>query len=168
MASRTLGRLALAALGVIAYQNRDKLGQLLKGDPRARDPNDPARDSGLLGSLNIGGIGDIIDRFRNAGSGSAADSWIGHGPNEPIGPEHVERAIDPETLDALAAQTGLDRDEILKRLAVNLPEAVNDMTPEGRLPDDPEQPAAAKPTSGEPTLLDPAPSRPQGNPQSKW
>lgn len=154
MASRTLGRLALAALGVIAYQNRDKLGQILKGEPKDRDPNNPDQDGGLLG-----GIAEIIDRFRNAGSGSAADSWIGRGPNEPIGPEQVEQAIDPETLDALAAQTGLDREEILKRLAVNLPDAVNDMTPDGTLPQKPNQPA------GEPTLLDPAPPR---SGQSRW
>lgn len=45
-----LGRIALAALGILAYQNRDKLGEILKnvGSP-STDPNNP------------GGKGSVFD-----------------------------------------------------------------------------------------------------------
>lgn len=66
-------------------------------------------------------------------------------------PAQVEAAIDEETLQALARQTGMSREEILERLAVNLPETVDELSPEGDLP---ESPVA----SSEPGLLDPAPT----------
>jgi uncharacterized protein YidB (DUF937 family) len=125
MASASLGRLALAALGIIAYQNRDKIAQMLKGP--TRDRRDQAQDGGIADV--VGGLGEIIDRFRNAGNGSAADSWVSTGPNEAIEPAQVEKALDPETLEALTNQTGLSREEILQRLAINLPEAVDAATP---------------------------------------
>ena len=45
----------------------------------------------------------------------------------------VEVAIDPQTLDELSRQTGLSRDELVKRIARDLPATVDTMTPEGRL-----------------------------------
>ena len=90
----------------------------------------------------------MVDRFRNAGSGDTADSWVKQGPNQPIQPQQVEAAIDPATLDALSKQTGLPREELLRRLANELPAAVDRLTPEGRLPDE------GSTDPGEPTLLD--------------
>ncbi|TIU38178.1 MAG: hypothetical protein E5W31_08805, partial [Mesorhizobium sp.] len=58
-----LGRLAVAILGVLAYQNRDKIGELLRG---SRDPNNP--QGGILDQLSKGvsgtALGDIVERFR--------------------------------------------------------------------------------------------------------
>lgn len=78
------------------------------------------------------------------------------GPNRPLHRQQVEAAIDPETIEQLSRQTGLSREELLERIARDLPDAVDKMTPEGRLPDHTEN---SEP--GEPTLLDPVPPRPQ-------
>ena len=147
-----LGRLALAALGILAYQNRDKLAEILKGVRAPSGPNSAPTGSGsvfdqVLGGGLGGGLADLLDRFRNAGKGEAVDSWVKQGPNEPITPTNVEQAIDNETLDALIRQTGMSREEILERLSVNLPKAVDEASPDGELPTD----------DREPTLLDPAP-----------
>lgn len=131
-----IGRMALVALGILAYKNRDKIADLASSV--GRDPNDPN---------SRGGLAELLDRLRNAGQGDAVDSWIGTGPNRPIEKSRVEQAIDDETLEALVQQTGMRRDEILERLTRNLPNAVNDLTPDGRLPD--------APATSEPTLLDP-------------
>ena len=93
----------------------------------------------------------MLDRFKAAGSGDTVDSWVKQGPSQPIQPDEVEAAIDAETLDALSRQTGMSRDELLRRLASELPDAVDQLTPEGRLP---EETGAG---SGEPTLLDDVP-----------
>lgn len=128
-----LGRLAVAMLGVLAYQNRDKIGELLRGN---RDPNNP--QGGVLEQISKGlsgtSLGDIIDRFRNAGAGSKVDSWISPGPNQPIEPGEVEAAIDDETLASLSMQTGLSRQELISRITRDLPEAINKLTPNGVLP----------------------------------
>ncbi|CAN7398922.1 YidB family protein [Mesorhizobium amorphae] len=145
-----LGKLAVAVLGILAYQNRDKIGDLIRGAGN-RDPNNP--QGGLMDQLSKGvsgtALGDILDRFRNAGVGSKVDSWVSTGPNEPIEPKDVETAIDDDTLTALSMQTGLSRDELIARITKDLPEAVDKLTPKGELP-------AA---TDEITLLDQVPPR---------
>src|SRR6185295_2995273 len=115
----------------------------------------PQSGSILDDIANKFGAGDalrqVLDRFKAAGSGDKVDSWVKQGPSQPIQPHEVEAAIDPETLDALSKQTGLSREELLRRLANELPDAVDKMTPEGRLPDE------GDPGSGEPNLLDDVP-----------
>ncbi|CCV15457.1 YidB family protein [Mesorhizobium sp. STM 4661] len=145
-----LGRLAIAMLGILAYQNRDKIGDLIRGAGNS-DPNNP--QGGLLDQLAKGvsgtAFGDILDRFRNAGAGQKVDSWVSTGPNQPIDPKDVEMAIDEDTLTSLSMQTGLSRDELIARITKDLPEAVDKLTPKGELP-------AA---TDEVTLLDQVPPR---------
>jgi len=126
-----LSKLAIAALGILAYKNRDKIGGMLGelGDSVGVTPN----SSGP----SVGGLGDLLDSFKKTGQGDAADSWVGAGPNKTIAPEHVEKAISPEVLDQLAKQTGMSRQEILDRLSNDIPDAVNEMTPDGKLPPEP-------------------------------
>jgi uncharacterized protein YidB (DUF937 family) len=53
-----------------------------------------------------------------------------------VAPRDLEQAIGPDVLDDLTQQTGLSRDEILSRLSRELPQAVDQYTPHGRLPND--------------------------------
>lgn len=148
-----LGRLALAGLGILAYQNRDKLKTMLDQVRQGgTNPDGTRSGGGLLDQLGGGGLGELLDRFRATGRGDAVDSWVQQGPNQHIEPAHVESAIDPETLDALSRQTGMSRGEILERLARNLPEVVDEMTPDGKLSED----------YGQPTLLDDVPPQRSG------
>jgi uncharacterized protein YidB (DUF937 family) len=126
-----LSKLAIAALGILAYKNRDKIGGMLGelGDSVGVTP-------GSSGP-SVGGLGDLLDSFKKTGQGDAADSWVGIGPNKTIAPEHVEKAISPEVLDQLAQQTGMSRQEILDRLSKDIPDAVDEMTPGGQLPPEP-------------------------------
>jgi uncharacterized protein YidB (DUF937 family) len=131
-----LGRLAVAVLGILAYQNRDKIGDAIRGVGRGTDPNSP--QGGLMDQLSKGvsgtALGDVLERFRNAGAGAKVDSWVRKGPNEPIDTDEVESAIDDETLNSLSQQTGLSREELIERITRALPEAVDQMTPDGQIP----------------------------------
>jgi uncharacterized protein YidB (DUF937 family) len=98
---------------------------------------------GLLGSLGgnaspgglvSGGLGELVDRFRQNGHGDAVDSWVGTGPNKEVAPDQLEGAIGPDVLETLTQQTGLSREELLSRLSKNLPHAVDQYTPNGRVP----------------------------------
>ena len=137
-----LGKVALAMLGILAYQNRDKLGTLLRGKhPSRGDPNNPQTTEGgglieqIIDGVGSGdGLDDILERFRNAGSRVEVDSWVRRGPNKPIDALQIQAAIDPQTLDELSDQTGLPREELLSVIAKELPDAVDRMTPNGRLP----------------------------------
>jgi uncharacterized protein YidB (DUF937 family) len=141
----------LGLLAVAGYQNRDKLAEMLgSAQGRAGDApgqkNLPGGLGGLLGGSTVGsvlsgGIGELVDRFRQAGQADTADSWVGKGPNQPVSSSQLEQAIGPEALASLEQHTGLSRQELISRLTRTLPEAVDKYTPEGRLPG-PEQATA--------------------------
>jgi uncharacterized protein YidB (DUF937 family) len=135
----------LALLAIAGYQNRDKIAEMLGklsdgkagGDGQGGVGNilrqlglDGASAGGILG----GGLGELVDRFKQSGQGETADSWVNTGANKPCTPAQLENAIGPEVLDTLSKQTGLSRDELVARLCRELPNAVDKYTPEGRLP----------------------------------
>src|SRR3954462_3255555 len=138
-----LGLLALAG-----YQNRDKLAEMLKGagsnnhaQPGANNPLGglPSNLGGGLagggvGGLLSGGLGELFERFKQNGQGDAAESWIGKGPNKELPPPQLKQAIGADVLAALEQQTGLSQEELLARLSRELPAAVDQYTPDGRLP----------------------------------
>jgi uncharacterized protein YidB (DUF937 family) len=144
----------LGLLAVAGYQNRDKIAEMLGGLKQAPDgsgqPNTPGAEGSVLGKLGgllggasagsvlSGGLGELVDRFRQNGHGQAADSWVGRGPNQPIGPTQLEQAIGPDVLDTLSQRTGLSRAELVSRLTRELPAAVDNFTPNGRLPSEEE------------------------------
>jgi uncharacterized protein YidB (DUF937 family) len=86
------------------------------------------------GGLLSGGLGELVQRFQQNGHGDVAESWVGTGPNKDVAPQQLEQAIGPDVLDSLTQQTGLSREDILARLSKDLPHAVDQYTPEGRLP----------------------------------
>ncbi len=92
------------------------------------------------GGLLSGGLGELVDRFKQSGHGEAAESWVGTGPNKPVTPPQLEQAIGPEVLETLSKQTGLSREELLARLSRELPDAVDKYTPHGQLPTEPDFP----------------------------
>jgi uncharacterized protein YidB (DUF937 family) len=86
------------------------------------------------GGLLSGGLGELLESFKQSGHGETAESWVGTGPNKPVTPPQLEQAIGPDVLETLSKQTGLSREELLARLSRELPDAVDKYTPQGRLP----------------------------------
>lgn len=110
-----------ALLGLVAvagYQNRDKIGEFVKG----------------LSGQQTGGLGDLVDQFKKKGMGEVADSWIGKGENKPVSEAQVGETLGPDLIDTLVKQTGLSREELISRLSKILPQAVDKMTPDGQVP----------------------------------
>ena len=137
----------LGLLAIAGYQNRDKLTEMLRNagggqsKPSAGDPL-----GGMLGNLGgmlggagaggllSGGLGELLDKFKQSGEGETAESWIKQGPNKEVSPPQLKQAIGADVLAQLEQQTGLSQEELLARLARELPAAVDKYTPEGRLP----------------------------------
>lgn len=134
----------LGLLAVAGYQNRDKLRELLERQGQTKEgvTGQGASQGGLgdllggssIGSVLSGGLGELLDRFKQSGQGDAADSWVKQGPNQPLSPDQLERTIGSDVLATLSQHTGLSREELLSRLTRELPGAVDKYTPEGRLP----------------------------------
>ena len=89
---------------------------------------------GAAGSVLSGGLGDLLKQFQQNGHGDTANSWVGQGPNKQISPGDLANALGSDQIDHLVAQTGLSRDDLLNGLSQHLPEAINHLTPDGRMP----------------------------------
>jgi uncharacterized protein YidB (DUF937 family) len=89
---------------------------------------------GAAGSILSGGLGDLLNQLQNKGHGETANSWVSPGPNKQIAPRDLADALGADQINALTAQTGLSRDELLAGLSQHLPEVVHHLTPDGRLP----------------------------------
>jgi len=77
---------------------------------------------------------DLVKQFRGAGKGDAAESWISRGPNKAVSPDDLSKVLTEEQLAYLTERTGLSRPELLAGLSQRLPQVVDELTPEGRLP----------------------------------
>ena len=136
----------LGLLAIAGYQNRDKIAEMLRGTKQPTQGAGQGGIGGLLGQLSSslgstsaggilsGGLGELVDRFKQSGQSETAESWVKTGPNKQLTPAQLEQAIGPEVLETLSQQTGLAREELLSRLCRELPDAVDKYTPQGRLP----------------------------------
>jgi uncharacterized protein YidB (DUF937 family) len=88
-------------------------------------PNIPGTDEGVRG---------LVERFRQGGLEEVITSWIGTGPNKPVSPNQLQQALGPETVEGLARETGMPRDDLLSQLSRLLPEVVDKLSPNGNLP----------------------------------
>jgi uncharacterized protein YidB (DUF937 family) len=104
------------------------LGDLLKGGLGG------LLAGGAAGSVISGGLGDLLRQFQQNGQGEVANSWVGPGPNKQISPGDLASALGADQIDALASQSGLSRDELLSGLSRHLPDVIDHLTPDGRLP----------------------------------
>jgi uncharacterized protein YidB (DUF937 family) len=89
---------------------------------------------GLGGSVLSGGLGNLVKQMQQNGYGRQAQSWVGRGENEAIPPDDLAKALGADDIDMLTQQTGMERDELLSGLSQHLPNFVDQLTPEGRVP----------------------------------
>ena len=89
---------------------------------------------GAAGSVLSGGLGDLLKQLQQNGHGETANSWVGPGDNKPISSGDLANALGADQINALSAQSGLSRDDLLTGLSQYLPDVVNHLTPDGRLP----------------------------------
>jgi uncharacterized protein YidB (DUF937 family) len=89
---------------------------------------------GAAGSILGGGLNDLVKQLQHKGLGDAANSWIGTGPNKPVDPNDLANALGADQINSLMAHSGMSRDELLEGLSQNLPQVVDQLTPDGQVP----------------------------------
>jgi uncharacterized protein YidB (DUF937 family) len=136
--------LAMALLGLLAYNKLKKPeGAAPGGQPglaeRLEDFFKPAAGGGptakgVIGALLTGGMMDLVQQFRGAGKADAVESWVARGPNKAVSSDDLSRVLTEEQIAFLTRRTGLSREELLAGLSERLPQVVDELTPEGRVP----------------------------------
>jgi len=89
---------------------------------------------GAAGSVLSGGLGDLLNQLQQGGQGDTANSWVGKGANKPIAPGDLASALGADQIDQLSKQSGMSRDDLLNGLSQYLPQVIDHLTPDGRVP----------------------------------
>ena len=82
-----------------------------------------------------GGLGGLLQQFQAAGLRQQADSWVGPGENAPISADDLVRVLGQDRVSQIAAQAGVSEEQASSGLAAMLPELVNQLTPQGTMPE---------------------------------
>jgi uncharacterized protein YidB (DUF937 family) len=83
-----------------------------------------------------GGVGAMLDKFKQQGLGQQVDSWVSTGTNQPVSPDAVTNAVGSDEIARMAQQLGVPEDQVTGGLAHILPHVVNHLTPGGDVPAD--------------------------------
>ena len=90
--------------------------------------------SEVLGTGSQGGLNAIVAKLQQAGLGDQVKSWLGNGHNLPITAEQLQHMLGSDAVKQLAAKYNIPVDQITQILAQQLPKAIDQASPDGRLP----------------------------------
>ncbi|MEV6754115.1 YidB family protein [Streptomyces sp. NPDC051214] len=112
------------------------LGSLLGGLLGGGAGGASGANGGQGGSVGSNPLGGLLDMITKSGlvSQDQLDSWVGKGDNQPLSPDHVKQAVPDATLEKVAEEAGVSRDEAADQIARQLPQAVDQLTPAGQVP----------------------------------
>jgi uncharacterized protein YidB (DUF937 family) len=87
-----------------------------------------------------GGVQGLMAKMSSSGMGQQVQSWVGTGENKPVSGDQVAQALDTDSLNKLASETGTTPEKASENVAKVLPQVVDKATPGGQVPpqgDDP-------------------------------
>jgi outer membrane protein OmpA-like peptidoglycan-associated protein/uncharacterized protein YidB (DUF937 family) len=89
----------------------------------------------LIFNPGSGGISGFLQKFKDAGLGNLASSWVGGTPGDnDLQPDQVEAALGSDTLSSLASKAGVPASAASAAVAGLLPKIIGALTPDGQLP----------------------------------
>lgn len=89
----------------------------------------------LLNNPQTGGLAGLVQTFRDKGLDDVISSWINTGENKPVSGEQVQQALDQGQIEEAAQAAGVSREEASSGLANLLPQLIDKLTPDGKLPE---------------------------------
>ncbi len=90
--------------------------------------------AGLLGGGAGGGLQSLVSAFEQQGMGDIAQSWVGHGANQPVSPDQLQSVFGDDRIQSMADQTGMAPEDLLSELSRLLPGVIDHLTPGGQVP----------------------------------
>lgn len=88
---------------------------------------------GLMGGQ--GGLNNLISQFGAKGLGDVVGSWVGTGKNLPVSPDQLKAVLGDDTVKNIASKLGMDSNAVTSQLSNLLPDVVDKLTPEGKVPE---------------------------------
>jgi uncharacterized protein YidB (DUF937 family) len=76
-----------------------------------------------------------VSAFQQKGLGDMVGSWISTGPNPPVSAAQLTDVLGDQTIGQFASKAGVSPSDAGSLLAGLLPSAIDQLTPNGKLPD---------------------------------
>jgi uncharacterized protein YidB (DUF937 family) len=118
-------------------QRQDPLGSVLSG----LGGGNQAQTGNLLLQIALsllqqnGGLEGVLGKFRQGGLAQQADSWVSTGQNMNISADQLQQIFGHSTMSDLASQLGMPQERAGSTMAQVLPELINQLTPQGQVPE---------------------------------
>jgi uncharacterized protein YidB (DUF937 family) len=88
----------------------------------------------LLNNPELGGMAGLVKLFNQGGLEKQMASWIGTGKNLPVSADQIMSVLGQGRVAELAKQAGVGSQDIAGGLAQMLPQIIDKLTPDGKLP----------------------------------
>ena len=82
-----------------------------------------------------GGLNNLISQFASKGLGDIVNSWIGTGKNLSVSGDQLQNVLGKDKINQLASKVGMDSNSFTSQLSNLLPQVVDKLTPEGKVPE---------------------------------
>lgn len=83
---------------------------------------------------NNSGLTGLMEKFNSAGLSETVQSWIATGENLPISADTIQKVLGSTQVQSIAAQFGVDPQQISNQLASGLPKIIDQLSPNGQIP----------------------------------
>lgn len=90
---------------------------------------------GLINNPEIGGLSGLVSRFEQGGLGDIVSSWVGTGENAPVTGEQIADTLGSDKIREIAGKLGISDGQVSNGLASLLPQVVDRLTPDGKIPE---------------------------------
>lgn len=80
-----------------------------------------------------GGLEGVLGKFRQAGMGAQADSWVSTGQNMDVSSDQLQQIFGSGALNDIASQLGMSQNQAGSAMSQMLPELINQLTPQGQV-----------------------------------
>jgi uncharacterized protein YidB (DUF937 family) len=109
------------------------IGKKLGGDSQQNSLIEQAM--AMINNPETGGLSGLIEKFQKNGLGEVVSSWIGTGANQPVSADQINNALGTESIIEIAGKVGVSRKQISEGLASILPQIIDKLTPDGKVPE---------------------------------
>ena len=89
----------------------------------------------MINNPQIGGLSGLIEKFKTNGLGKIVSSWVSTGSNLPVSAEQISSALGADSIQDIAGKIGVSGDQVSSSLAGLLPQLIDQLTPDGKVPE---------------------------------
>jgi uncharacterized protein YidB (DUF937 family) len=82
-----------------------------------------------------GGLNGLISQFTSKGLGDVVGSWVSTGKNLPVSGDQLKGVLGDDTIKSIASKLGMDGKTVTGQLSNLLPQVVDKLTPDGKVPE---------------------------------